>query len=278
MHPVDIIRQLRSRGHVPEYDEYGPAFRALAVPDPELAKDLIKRFQRFYSLPETGIMTPETEAQLMAPRCGQPDMLAVTQASGWGITDLCYWQDIQYPGVDPDELAYDYDLAVQRVTEVCGINATRAASASVAHILAVSGRIDGPWNVLALSELPPPGNITLTLNQKFDPAEIALTRAQRQAMMAHEFCHCLGLGHAPPGSGALMEPVLHTVATPQAWDRRELLARYPLTAPTDPDPEPAYGTPVTSTSLVVTTVQAGAKFTIGLDGPGKYVITVVPLP
>jgi hypothetical protein len=281
MHLVDALRQLRARGHVPEYDQYGPEYRALAIPDPDTGRELIKRFQRFYHLPETGVLTPETEAQLLAPRCGHPDMLAVTQESCWGITELTYWQELAYPGVDPEELALDYAAAVARVTSVCGLTVTMAPSASAAQIRAASGAIDGPWNVLALSELPPPGNTQLVLNQRFDPAEVALTRAQRQAMMAHEFCHCLGLGHAPVGSGALMEPVLGTVASPQAWDTAQLRARYPLAGapPDSPGPAPPLtGSPVSGTGLIVTTREAGAKYTIGMDAPGKYMILVVPMP
>ncbi len=287
MDQFSVLHQLRARGHMPEYDQYGPQYQVLSVPEPELVQDAIRRFQKFYGLPETGVLTPETEAQLVAPRCGHPDMMAVVQESAWGITDLTYWQQVAYPGVDPEELAADYALAVARVAAVCGVNVGLAPSSSAANIVAVSGNIDGPWNVLALSELPPPGNTHLVLNQRFDPAEVALTRTQRQAMMAHEFCHCLGLGHAPPGSGALMEPVLGTITTPQAWDTRELLARYPMTGEPSPGPGPGLppesppplaGVPVTGTGSIVTTRQAGAQYTVGLDAAGKYMILVVPLP
>ncbi len=286
---IDVLRHIHARGHAPEFPSFGAAFLAWATRD--MGRALISRYQQYRGLPVTGVVTPEVEAMVTAPRCGHPDILAVTGGeSAWGITKLAYWQEIAYPGIDPDELASDYALAVERVTAVCGLSVIPAAAVSSAQIVAGSAPIDGPWNVLALSELPPPRNVSLTLKQKYDVAEVALTRTQRQAMMAHEFCHALGLGHAPPGSGALMEPVLSDIAMPQAWDIRELLARYPMTGDPGPDPGPGpspgpspvppplAGVPVTGTGSIVTTRQAGAQYTVGLDAAGKYLILVVPMP
>jgi hypothetical protein len=283
---IDVLRHLHARGHIPEHRRFGRRCLAWAAQDGGLA--LIRRYQRYQRLPETGVVTGELEARLTAPRCGHPDIMAVTAGShsAWGTNTLTYWQEIVYPGVDPAELAADYALAVSRVTAVCGLTVSPAASAEGASIIARSRPIDGPWYVLALSELPPPGNTSLTLKQEFDVAETGLTRAQRQAMMAHEFCHCLGLGHCDPGSGNLMEPSLSHINSPQAWDTKELLARYPLTAPTDsvpgpviPAPRPPHlgGVPVEGNGSIVTTVQAGARYNVELDGPGRYLIMVVPL-
>jgi hypothetical protein len=196
---------------------------------------------------------------------------------------LAYWQEIRYPNVDPAELAADYALSISRITDVCGLTIGPAPSASAAQVIAVSGNIDGPWNVLALSELPPPGNERLTLNQRFDISEIGLSRAQRQAMMCHEFCHCLGLGHAPPNSGALMAPVLGSVASPQAWDIAELQSRYgPPRAGGKPPVEegpafPGVPVPVTGTGSIITSTTHGAQWTVTLDAPGRYMILVVTL-
>jgi hypothetical protein len=207
--------------------------------------------------------------------------MAVGAESAWGISSLAYWQEIRYPNVDPTELAADYALAISRITDVCGLTIGPAPSASAAQVVAVSGNIDGPWNVLALSELPPPGNERLTLNQRFDLAEIGLTRAQRQAMMCHEFCHCLGLGHAPPNSGALMAPTLGSVASPQSWDIAELQSRYGPPRgylPAHPEEGPAFSgdpLPVIGSGSIVTTTQHGAQWTVTLDAPGKYMILVV---
>lgn len=285
---IDILRHLHARGYAPEYRRPGRAFLSWAARDD--GAELIARFQRYHDLPDTGRISDELISRITAPRCGHPDRLAITgPKSAWALTALTYWQQISYPGVDPADLAADYALAVQRVTSVCGLTVTLADSAAAANIIAGSGPIDGAWNVLALSELPPPQNVQLTLKQKFDVAETALTRDQRQAMIAHEFCHALGLGHAPPGSGALMEPALTSFKAPQAWDTAELLARYPLPADggggpggtPGPAPPTAIGggnVPVIGTGSIVTSRQAGAQYTVTLDGPGKYLILIVPAP
>jgi hypothetical protein len=277
----EALRHIQARGYAD--DAAGGARGLLSVPvNP---RDLIARYQRYQGLPETGVLTPETEARLAAPRCGQPDIMAVSQESAWGLTELTYWQEIRYPGVDPDELATDYALAVQRVTDVCGLTVTEAPSASAAQIVAQAGNIDGPWNVLALSELPPPGNERLVLNQRFDVAEIGLTRAQRQAMMAHEFCHALGLGHAPPSSGALMAPILASVLGPQAWDIAELQRRYgppvstpsPVPVPVPPAPSPPTQAGPAVDSILVTIPKVGHyQYTFGFDQPGSYLLLIVP--
>ncbi len=282
----EALRHLHARGY--GNDATGGARGLLSVPvNP---RDLLARYQRYQGLPETGVLTPETEERLAAPRCGHPDVMAITQESAWGITELAYWQEIRYPNVDPDELAADYALAVQRVTAVCGLTVTAAPSASAAQVVAESGNIDGPWNVLALSELPPPGNERLVLNQRFDVAEIGLTRAQRQAMLAHEFCHCLGLGHAPPTSGALMTPMLASVLGPQAWDIAELQRRYgppvptptptpsPVPVPVPPAPSPpTLPGPAVDSILVIIPKVGQYQYTFGFDKPGSYLLLIVPV-
>ncbi len=152
--------------------------------------------------------------------------MADTSASRWALRSLRYWQQIAYPGVDPAEISADYAEAWRRMTAVCGLTASPATSPGEANILAVSAPIDGPYNVLALSELPGTDAWASVLHQTFDSAESELSKDQRIACMAHEIGHCLGLGHSPEGSGNLMDPILSSVGTPQAGDVAELQARY----------------------------------------------------
>src|SRR5262249_9086084 len=136
----------------------------------------------------------------------------------------------------------EYAEAVRRVTAACGLSILPAKSAVDAQVVAVSGSIDGEWNTLALTELPPPDAPRgFVSHQTFDSAEVGLVSDQRIACMAHELCHALGLGHAVPGSGNLMEPVLSQIGSPQAGDTAELQARYGppgATSPAIPAPTP----------------------------------------
>ncbi len=289
---IDALRHLWERGHCPEHKVFGPEFLAWATRD--MGKALIERYQQYQGLPITGVLTAETEARLTAPRCGHPDILAVSGQSAWAIKELAYWQEVSYPGVTPAELETDFALAVSRITAVCGLTMTPAASINSAHIKSGSGPIDGPWNVLALSELPPPNNVTLAMKQKYDVAETGLTRDQRQAMMAHELGHALGLGHAPPGIGALMEPVLGSFVAPQAWDTAQLQERYgvpgyqpppgrPPARPPNPPTNPPVAPPVlpiavTGTGEIIQTVKWGTQYTVVLGAPGRYMVMLVPLP
>ncbi len=289
MNRVDAVRRLHKLGHAPEYPDSDARFLEWCIKD--LGQELISRYQQWHRIPVCGKMTPETLMHLEAPRCGHADVMAITSESCWSIRSLTYWQQIIYPGVDQAEIAEDYAEAIRRLTAVCGLEITSVTNQAAAHIRARSGPIDGAWNVLALTELPPPSATTDTvLNQKFDIAEVSLTKEQRIAMMCHEAGHFLGLGHAPPGTGALMEPILSTISAPQAWDIAELQERYgpPQQAPVSPTPGPGPGLPPVipaapsapgpdvSTVMMRIPAPGSYHYIFTFDEPGNYLVVITP--
>jgi hypothetical protein len=290
MNRIDAIRRLHRLGHAPEYPESDARFLEWCIRD--LGQELISRYQQWHKLPVCGKMTEETRLHLEAPRCGHADVMAITSESAWAVRSLSYWQQIIYPGVDQAEIAEDYAEAIRRLTAVCGVEITQTLNQAAAQIRARSGPIDGAWNVLALTELPPmAAGPSTVLNQKFDIAEVSLTKDQRIAMMCHEAGHFLGLGHAPPGTGALMEPILGSIASPQAWDIRELQERYgppvPSSATPSPAPTPPPGTngipaapaapgPDVSTVIMQIPAPGSYHYVFTFDQAGTYLVVITP--
>lgn len=201
-------------------------------------------------------------------RCNQPDTLALSASEAkWGTPLLRYFLNIVYPGVDLSRVAANYRKASSQLEEVCGVSFTEVDSSAMANVVAVSGVIDGPWNVLALSELPNSSSFAGVLHQTFDQAE-QLSDDLMVAMMCHELGHILGLGHL--GTGNLMAPILDaSITKPQAGDIAELVARYgpPLASA----PPSAYGavftanaTGVISLTLSGLPVQAGVTYEVSI--------------
>jgi hypothetical protein len=173
-------------------------------------------------------------------RCHHPESLALSaDQAKWGQKRLRIYEAISYAGVNGQRVLANYMGAARMLEAVCGIKFEWAPIPALAEIVATSGPIDGPWNVLALSELPNSPDFMGRLHQTFDQAE-QLDDNLMVAMMAHELCHCLGLGHLPAGN--LMAPVLDpSITTPQPGDIAELQARYgppAASAPSVPAADP----------------------------------------
>lgn len=294
MRLLEIVKLLHQLGHAPEYANISDDFLSHCAAG--FYSELIRRYQRYHGLEVSGDPDPLTIAHLERPRCAHPDRMELgSSSSKWGIKSLTYYQTIDYPGVPAAEIAADYAEAWHRMTAVCGLTATRALDPTKAQILAVSAPIDGPFNILAMSELPQNNaGVGTVLHQTYDIAEVSLTRAQRVAMMAHEIGHALGLDHAAPGSGNLMAPVLSSIDRPQAGDVAELVSRYgpPATQPTappattpDPSPTPSPAPPVgaptagpDASTVLLTAGQAGDyQYRFHFPKPGVYMLVIVPL-
>jgi hypothetical protein len=274
----DTARCLHGLGHAPEFPTADSAFFEWVLKD--LGQQLITRYQTYHGLACTGKMDAETEEHLESCRCHFPDRLALTVESCWALTSLRYFLQFTYKVLDPNELAAEYAEAIRRITAVCGVEINPTNDPAAAQIVAAGGPVDGPWNVLALTELPPPGaQLGTVLHQTFDIAEVNLTKEQRIGVMAHEACHFLGLGHAPAGVEALMAPGLGHICTPQPWDIAELQTRYgpPRTSPATPE-----GTKE-STEHKVETIplhipESGPlQYVVTFDRPGNYLLVIVPL-
>jgi hypothetical protein len=252
-----IVAHLAKLGHAPE------VLRAVALPrryGSEFVETVIGRYQDFHGLPKTGQLDAATVEHLNRPRCSHPDVMAATATCAWPIKTLGYFQSVQYPGVDPARVTRNYATACEQLNAVCGISLEPADSAADAHIVAVAGPIDGPWNILAESELPCGATATSVMHQTFDNAE-QLDDATMVACMCHELGHALGLGHSTPGN--LMAPILDpTITKPQPGDIAELQARYgaPAAAPNTSLPD-----------------ASAIEFNLSIAEAGTYVLTLNPV-
>jgi hypothetical protein len=278
---IDVVKRLHALGHAPEYPVLTEGFFSWCFSSADsIASELVRRYQAFHGLPPNGRWgCPVLHAHLARPRCGHPDVLPVAGLSSWSIRSLAYYQTIAFPGVPASEVALEYAEAVRRIAAACGLSIAPASVPAAAQVVAASGPIDGQWNVLALSELPPAdAPLGTVLHQTFDSAEGGLTKDQRIAMMAHEFCHCLGLGHAQPGSGNLMEPVLSSIGAPQpGWDIPQLQQRYGPPKVSTPAPAPApKPAPAPAQTFVVHASPGHTRYLIDTEIPGTFLITVAP--
>lgn len=275
MNPFQLAGHLVRMGHAPGVANASHAIE-LWSSSPNGFEDALARYQEWHLLPITGELDGTTREHLGRPRCAHPDLLADIAECQWPIKDLTWFQDIRYPGVDPARVERNYTEAVRRAIEGSTLTVNRVYDVSLARVVAIAGSIDGPANIVALTELPCGFTASSVSHQTFDIAD-ATTLADDELMIAcmcHEFLHALGLGHARPGSGALMEPVLNRlISRPQAWDIAQRDERYgalilpptalpPLVAPAVPVPKPI--DPFT--------------FTMSFPQAGSYEFTVRPVP
>lgn len=206
-------------------------------------------------------------------RCNHPAELALTVGeASLQSPHVRYFLAIAYPGVDLGRVRANYAEACARIAAVCGATFEPTVDPTEAQVLATTGPIDGPWNVLALSELPPTGGFVGVLHQTFDVAEV-LDDATMVMMFAHEMCHILGVGHGAPGN--LMAPELDlNYAMPQAWDIAELQARCGPPAPATGGVDqksanpPAAGGPANTVSFVIDGVG-----TLTVSGEPAFTVT-----
>lgn len=188
-------------------------------------------------------------------RCNHPETLALSaDVSRWSLGVLRYAESFAYANAPSARVAANYARACRLWEAVCGIRLAVAATYADAQVVASEGPIDGPWNVLAVSQLPPTGNYAGVLTQTFDQAE-QLDDDLMVAMFAHELGHVLGIGHLAAGN--LMAPVLdRAILTPQPGDIAEAQARYGPPPPTPTPTEVINVDPIT--------------FAVTVPGPGTY--------
>lgn len=148
----------------------------------------------------------------------------------WPFSTILYFEDLAFDGLDRATIAATYDAAAAAWAAICGIAFVRVSDPDIADIVAHTGPIDGPFGVLADSELPCGASASTTLSQLFDDAE-PWSQEDLSILLAcitHELGHAIGLEHLP-GVGALMDPVIHPgVSAPQSPDIAEARRRYGL--------------------------------------------------
>jgi hypothetical protein len=235
---IEVAKALWKLGHAPEFEAMGEAFLRWALNEGEQV--LLRRYQIFHGLPATGQLDAGVTSHLARPRCAHPDVMPLAWGLGapnWGLSKLRYFQQIAYPGVDPARVEANYLRATRLISAVCGMQFEPTSDPSAAQILARTATIDGQWNVLALSELPPTRGYTGVLHQTFDRAE-QLDDDTMTLMMAHELGHILGAGHSGPGN--LMAPTLdRAIKGPQPGDVAVFQALCGPPAPSTPTAPPA---------------------------------------
>jgi hypothetical protein len=269
MGPFEILPLLHSLGYGGELS-LKTWLVAISRSESVLSKAL-RDYQRYHNLPQTGQPDDATRRHLAQPRCGRPDVQAASETlCQWPMRDLTYYQDLRYPGVDPMVVAKCYDDAWGMITNVCGVTAAKVSDPSQARVVAVVGEIDGPGNILAESELPCGFSAESVVHQTFDSGDGATSLADPRLMtacMVHEIGHALGLSHATPGSGNIMEPIISSaILSPQSGDISELQSRY----------GPPAGTATVTVPAAPSPVEAVKPVTINLGIPevGQYELTL----
>lgn len=216
----------------------------------EQFKEAVANLQQLADLPVTGQVDANTEKVMLVSRCGRPDIQAAGRPK-WGKNKLTVFVYKAPKLAPPMELYIEcVRQACNRWSAVCNISFVLGTSREGADIVFDAKDIDGPFNTLAYTYLPPMQNIPLFMDngENWDKSwgpPIIPTHV-------HELGHCLGLEH---GGKGIMQPFLSEFVQPQVgYDINEVVARYgspvlpPVTPPTTPPVTPPTTPPTTPPS------------------------------
>ena len=210
-------------------------------------------------------------------RCHHPDVMAETDAPcAWpaGVPVTWYFD----PSITPagGVAAYLIEAAIVNGISAwsfaCGVTIQRVTDPVLARVIVAFQPIDGPGNVVGLTDLPCGAPATAVMRLRLDSAE-NWTPGMIQQVVTHEFGHALGLVHAPAGTLAIMDPYYNpSIFGLQAWDKDQAALRYgpPPKTPSTPLPtsDPSDSAPATPTDPNAIVLQFQAPVA------GTYLITL----
>jgi hypothetical protein len=164
-------------------------------------------------------------------RCGTPE-LAETPGTitRWPMSTITYFEALAFQGEDPVNVSNVYDAACAQWAAVAGLSFKRLSDPRGANVVAITGPIDGPYGILAQSDLPVGASAASVMQQLFDSAEPWYAEAPdlMLACMTHEIGHALGMSHIP-NRNALLDPfVVEGRSNPQPPDVADIQSRYGL--------------------------------------------------
>lgn len=208
-------------------------------------------------------------------RCAHPEVLAdVSAANRWPEgTELTWWLDAT---MIPSTLGTAQDVSAALAgafaahARACNVQIREVSFRDQARLLIGFQPIDGPYNVLAQTQLPyagiDPGS---QLWMHLDSAEQWTLKFVGQVAM-HEFGHFLGVGHAPAPILAVMSPEYQPQFSDlQPWDVAQDQARYGPAAP-------AAAAPPSAAAPSETIVMDPITLRITVPGPGTYEVVCTP--
>lgn len=255
----------------------------------DLSKPL-RKFQKFFGLPETGELDAQTFRAMLAPRCACPDVprsnreehasylaaLEVARQSlpAWRKRGLKYAITSFVGGIPQATQQRLIAEAFAAWTRHGNIDASPAGRNETPDIIIDTGSgrrsgFDGPGGTLAWAYLP--NGSDRQLNMRFDLSETWLESPGRRGILyfnvaCHEIGHLFGLDHSRVNT-ALMAPYYNpAVAVPQPNDDiPRFQARYGKR--TTPVPTTAEArSDAAEPHRIVVTIPSGTPYFIEIDG------------